>query len=123
MISVAQPKSNILLVNEKTLSFDQAVHTVIKLDDRVIIHLKTDGFLRGDPMVGRNVLCFDKNGEMLWRIEDTGMTIGEGEDNVPQSFLSLSLKDDGKIRVGNPDAFFFVNPENGMLYDGEPKYY
>jgi len=121
MINVQQPKPNILLVNGRTLTFDQAVHTVINLEDRLIIHLKTDDFQRGDPLVGRNVLCFDKSGDMLWRIEDTEMTIGEGEDEVPQSFLSLEFLDE-KIVVSNPDAIFLVNPENGMLYDGEPKY-
>jgi len=35
--------------------------------------------------------------------------------------LSLEFLD-GKIVVSNPDAIFLVNPENGMLYDGEPKY-
>jgi len=121
MTKVFEPFSKGVFIGGEKLEFEQRVDVVIELGDRSIILLNTDDFQRGDPMVGRNVLCFDKNGEMLWRIEDAEMTIGDRK--VPQSFLSLSLKDDGKIRVGNPDAFFFVNPENGMLYDGEFKYF
>jgi hypothetical protein len=122
MTRVDEPSSKTIIIGGKQLTFDQEVSVVIELEDRSIILLSTSDFLRGDPLVARNVLCFDKNGDLLWRIEDAEMMIGEGEDEVPQSYLSMTLREDGRIRVGNPDAIFYVNPDDGSIYDGEPKY-
>jgi hypothetical protein len=121
MTIVHEPLTNALMIGGKELRFDQRVDVMIEMSDRSIILLNTDDFLRGDALVARNVLCFDRNGDLLWRIEDAEMMIGEGEDEVPQSYLSLEYID-GTIVVGNPDAIFSVNPDDGILFDGEPKY-
>jgi len=120
MTKISKPMTYTLVVGGKELVFDQRVRMVIELDDRIIIHLNTGDFDHGDPLVGRNIVCYDKNGEFLWRIKDTGMLTGINDD-VPQSFLNLVLRDDGRILAGNVDAFFCIRPSDGTLYDGEYK--
>lgn len=106
-------------IGGKELEFNQRINVAIELDDRVIIHLKTGDFDFGDPLVGRNILCFGKNGEMLWRIRDTEMTIGKND--VPQSFLDIELDDEGKFYADNVDASFVVNLEDGTFLESEWK--
>jgi len=119
MTKLSEPMTRTITIGEKELKFDQRVAVMIELEDRFIIRLKTADFDYGDPMVGRNILCYDLSGELLWRVEDSEMTIGE--KNTPQSFLGLYLEDDGKIEADNPDAVFCISPENGEFYDGVRK--
>jgi len=120
MTKAYEPLTKKIIIGGKELVFDQRVAVLIELDDRTIIRLKTDDFDYGDPLVGRNILCFDNEGKMLWRVEDHEMVIGKKD--TPQSFLSLMIGENGEIETDIPDAYFNINPENGLLYDGVPKF-
>ncbi len=111
-----------LTINGQTVTFGQKVKQVIVLDDRVIIRLLVDDFAEGDPMVGRNILAFDAEGKMLWRVMDHGATLeaDDGNGRVPQAFLALWVDDDRKtIKAGIPAFIFDLDPETGELSNPE----
>ena len=132
MISVRKIDSCGICVNDRQHSFDQRIDEIIELGDKVIILLNTDYFDYGDPMVGRNVLCYGADGELLWRVADHGCVIHarhddpvtqpdeEGERYVPQSILGMDIEEGtGKIKIGLPDWHYTVDPETGELSDME----
>ena len=106
-----------LNINGNTISFEQRVNEFVELADRVIVELYVDDFEVGDPLVGRNILAFDENGEMLWRIPATGVTrrsVLGGE--TPEAFFGLWLGDDGKVKTGTPNGFDWdIDPDTGKI--------
>lgn len=120
MAKISEPLAQKITVGDKQLEFEEDVAVVIEFEDRSIILLESDDIDEKDSMAGRNVLCFSRDGEMLWWIEGAEMTIGEND--TPQSFLALYLDSEGRIKAGNPDASFCIKPEEGTLYDGVWKF-
>ncbi|MDP6805844.1 MAG: hypothetical protein QF902_11045 [Rhodospirillales bacterium] len=110
-----------LTIDGRKLAFDQRVEAMVVLDHRVIIELDADDFELGDPLVGRNILAFDSNGEMLWRIPATGMMVRDDDSSpeAPEAFFGLGLHSDGKtITIGTPDMIYEVDPETGKIFNG-----
>ncbi len=100
------------------MSFDQRVDDFIVLDDRVIVELLTDDFADEDPLAGRNVVCLDNKGELLWRIQNAGVTrtTADGRE-IPDPFMGIGLDEDGKtIKVGIAMGVDFdLDPETGEI--------
>ena len=92
---------------------------MVELDARVIIELMVDDFKVGDPLVGRNILAFDGNGEMLWRIPASGvMRSSRYGGETPEAYFGLWLDDEGNLKTGVPSGWDYVlDPENGDTLD------
>ena len=131
-MKVKQPMPNALEINGNRVEFPQRVYAILPLEDRVIVHLKTGDFDYGDPLVGRNVLAYGSDGEMLWRVEDHGCVVPAGLEDpvtpvdengerwIPQSFMAIWVDEDtGKIKTGIPEWIFTLDPETGALSDDE----
>ena len=134
MIDVTTPDKNTIEIGGTVHAFKQEIADVIPLEDRVLIRLATWSHDYGDPMVGRNVLCYGADGDLLWRVADHGCTIGagdedpvtqpdeEGERRVPQSVMGMFVDEDtGKIKVGLPMWMYTLNPETSELSEMEYK--
>ena len=116
-----QQSEKSVIVNGKEIKFDQSIAAIVRLDDRVLVELNSDDFAVGDPLVGRNILAFDANGELLWRIPATGVmrrSVHDGE--TPEAFFGLWLDGDGKVRTGTPNGFDWdVDPDTGKISNPE----
>lgn len=107
-----------LSINENVITFDQRIDETVTLSDRVILRLMVDDFDVGDPLVGRNVLAFDGDGRLLWRIPPTGGTRSRPDGTeAPEAYFGLGLDDDGKtVKIGTPDGFEYdLDPETGDI--------
>ncbi|MDP6805843.1 MAG: hypothetical protein QF902_11040 [Rhodospirillales bacterium] len=93
---------------------------MVTLEDRVIIRLLVGDFEIGDPLVGRNVLAFDKDGNMLWRIPTTGVMVRDPDGSeAPEAYFNLRLNSDGEtINIASPDLTYDLDPETGKLSGG-----
>ena len=105
-----------LTINGRAIEFDQKVDEVVEFPDRVVIRLRVDDFAVVDPLVGRNILAFDRTGEMVWRIPANGLTRPSrygGE--TPGAYFGLWIdKKDGKLKTGIPSGWTFeIDPETG----------
>ena len=110
-----------LRIGNKDVVFDKDVENFIERDGITVVLLYTGDYEKGDPMVGRNVLGFDGDGNEAWRVEDHGYTIGPDDVNrVPQSFMSIWIgPESGKLKAGIPYMLFSLDAKTGMLSDPE----
>ena len=132
MIDVTTPDERTIVINGTRIDLGKRAYRMITLPDRLIVLLHTSDHDYGEPMVGRNVLCYGADGELLWRVADHGCVIHarhddpvtqpdeEGERRVPQSVMGMFVDEDtGKIKIGLPRWHYTLNPETGELSDME----
>ncbi len=53
-----------LKINEKEIELEYTIRKYIEYDNYIVI------LMYGDAVIANNVLCFDKQGTELWRIND-----------------------------------------------------
>ena len=114
-------RPNRLKINETEVEFPQRVRKFVELNGLTIVLLKVGDFEEGDELVGRNIVAYDSNGELAWRIERHGFSVRNRKgDFVPQAYFGLWIDEDGEtLRAGIPVADFKVDPSNGMLLEME----
>ena len=64
-----------LKINEKEIELDYTIRKYIEYDNHIVI------LMYDDAVIANNVLCFDKQGMELWRINDI-LNIKEPTGNV-----------------------------------------
>lgn len=109
---------NSLVISGREVSFKEEVFESLQLPDRVIVLLNPADFADEDPFSGRNIVCLDEKGELLWRIEDAGVTRSTADGReIPDPFTGIELNDDGKtIEVGIAAGVDFdLDPETGEI--------
>ena len=116
-MEIGRAGTNGLTISGKRVDFPQRIKKFVTLENLVIVLLKVSDFEEGDPMVGRNIVALNEDGEIVWRIEDHGFRITDWRDvEAPEAFFGLWLEDDGKtLKAGIPHAIFEVDPETGSL--------
>ena len=109
-----------LTIEGRNFAFDQRIERIVVLDDRVILELYVNDFEFGDPLVGRNVIAVDKDGNLLWRITETGVMMRDPDGSeAPAAYFNLRLSSDGKnIKIGTPDMTYDLDPETGRRSGG-----
>ena len=123
MTKVYKPMEHSIIVGNRELSFDYKIVTVVEFSDRIVLLLNAFSAPPGDPINGRNILCYDKQGELLWQVQSTELSSNtyDPDDPTIQDFLSLEFLD-GEIVASVADAVAKIRIEDGTLYDGEWKY-
>jgi hypothetical protein len=118
-MNVTQIGGGALEINGRRVEFEQPIEEYLELEDRVIILFEPMEEKEFDPDFGRNVFAFDETGKQLWRIQDSGFTIGSHRDDdteVRAPYTGIGLEQDGRITVGQPiGCEFDVNPETGEI--------
>ena len=109
-----------LTIDGRTVVLDQRVEAMVVLDDLVIVELYVNDFKMGDPLVGRNVIALDVDGNLVWRIPDTGVMIRDPDGSeAPEAYYTLRLNSDGKtINIGTPVMTYEIDPETGRISKG-----
>lgn len=104
-------------INGKEVEFPQRVKKFVETHGLTIVLLKVSDFETGDELVGRNILAYDPQGNLAWRVEDHGFTIRNREGvYVPQAYFGLWIdKDSNALCAGIPVADFEIDQSNGML--------
>lgn len=107
-----------VVINGTRIEFDQRISELIEVEDKIIIQLYVDDFEFGDPLVGRNVVAYDADGQFLWRIKATGITRGEGADEAPEAWFGLYFDEKGVLRTGTPSGCEYrIDLETGDVSD------
>lgn len=80
MISVkVEDTKDAVVINGHRLDLEQPIfnskHDIIVLDSKVVIRMSGDGYDINDANIGRNVICFDANAGMKWRIAPSGFRV------------------------------------------------
>jgi len=102
-------RNNELILDNHTVELEQPVESVLELNDRVIILLESYNYPEDDPNRERNIVCYDKTGRFLWRIEDLGAMDPDLGENP---FTDLELSED--------QARIFVWEFEGLRHDLDP---
>lgn len=106
-----------LKIGNKEIEFPQRVKKFVEFKGLTIVLLKVSDFEEGDELVGRNIVAYDGQGELVWRIEYHGFKVKNRKGvEVPQAFFGLWIDKDGKtLRAGIPVAVFEVDPATGTF--------
>ena len=70
-------------------------------------------------MVGRNIVAYDSDGNMVWRVEDHGVRV-QSERKAPEAFFNIGLKDGNILQAVSLSYIFRLDPETGTL--SNPRY-
>lgn len=73
-MNVRQIGERALVIGGQEIEFRQRILRFLPVQDRVIVLLNPDDFEFGDPMVGRNILAYGENGELIWQVADHGLS-------------------------------------------------
>ncbi len=92
---------SVLTINGREFAFEQRIQQVLVLADRVIVRFRGKSFADDDPLKGRNIIALDENGEMLWRIQDRGVT-RTTKDGKGRRSKAQKLKDKEVEKEGTP---------------------
>ena len=118
-MNIAQVNDRVLKINDRQVEFEQPIDEFLVLEDRVIILFEPSEEQEDDPDFGRNVFAFDETGEQLWRIQDSGFTIGSHRDDdseVRAPYTGMGLKENGRIIVSQQiGCSFDVDSQTGKI--------
>lgn len=106
-----------LAINGQLLVFEQRIVKVIEFNGKIIVLLNSDDFKEGEILSSRNIIAYDKKGQLVWRIEDAGIKIrNRNNEYIPQPYLSLWVGRDGNtLHAGLGGVEVEVNPTDGTL--------
>jgi len=104
-------------INSREIAFDQDVYEFVELSDRVIVNLLLDDFPRDRSFDGRNIVCFDKNGKVLWKIQDSGVKVEITYGPTILLGYTGLWRPEGSdtIKVGGIDWTYDLDPETGHV--------
>jgi len=104
-------------INGHKVDFGQDVYEYIELSDRVIVNLLIDDFPRDRSFDGRNIVCIGKDGNTLWKIENSGVEVGiTFGPTILLGYTGLWRPEGGDtIKVGVIDWTYDLDPETGRI--------
>ena len=118
-MKVTQVGERALEINGRHVDYAQRINQFLALEDRVIVRFAPSEELEDDPEFGRNIFAFDETGNQLWRIQDSGFTIGSHRDDdseVRAPYTGMGQKDDGRITVSQQiGCEFDLDPKTGKM--------
>lgn len=85
-----------LIVSGRRISMPYPIEQILPLPDKVIVLLNDEDMPSDDPLMGRNVAAFDKDGNMAWRIPLSTVTFIDDHDREwPCPYSYLAFAEDG----------------------------
>ena len=91
----------------------------LEIDGR-IVRFPQRIFRIADPMVGRNILALDRQGKLLWRVEDHGFEYQDPDADrlLPQPFIGLGVNSEtGKLEGVLPYVYVTIDEKTGGVSD------
>ena len=70
-IKPVRSNANILYIDGQKIELENVIWSFVALEDRVIVCFTPRGYDADDPRKPRNIICVDRNGNEIWRIEPT----------------------------------------------------
>lgn len=101
-----------LVIDGNEVEIKVPIKTFIELPDRILIlqGLTTELYAQPGDLSSRNILCYDRSGNFLWRVEKVKEDL-----YVVNNFSSLYLEDD-VIKSYNVNSItYIINPETGEV--------
>jgi len=118
----------------QTIQFDRRIWDIVQISDTFVLQFADTDYNLDDPMQGRNIEAYDASGQLLWRIEGTGVTFpsswrqiawGWGrrvQHEVPESYMSLWLDEQtGDLMAASISTRYVIDPETGLHLSSEYK--
>ena len=108
-------------LNGRRLEFESEIMETHNLKDRFLVRINSYDLDENDADRGRNVFAYDKNGNFLWRIQDSGLKVlGSSDQEAPCGFTGLGFSPDGKFKVFHFCGFeYTLDLDTGELSDEE----
>ena len=95
---IHEKKANWLEIEGRKIAMQDPVEN-IKIFDRIVVAiLDTDGRPDEDPLLSNNVVAFDAEGNLLWRIEPMKVTFtGRDGKEHPHPYFGIEKHPDGTL--------------------------
>ncbi len=109
---------NRLTIDGKTVELEKPIYTIKEISDRVIVVFDEEDYAAEDPNGDRNVIAVDRNGAMLWRIQNSvSPTRGRPGRTIPFSGVGVRQKEEVDMLIGYDAAgmCYEIDPETGKL--------
>ena len=112
---------NSITVNGNKKEFDGDVIDVLVSDQIVLVLIETYDLPPDHPYRGRNVFALDRNGDLIWQIEESG---GKIEDKtgkeVPESYMEIRKSAENHIRVFQISGYSYdVDSNTGRISNSD----
>lgn len=86
-----------LILGDRRIPMTYPIDKILTLADRVIVLLDCDDMPYDDPLRGRNVFAFDKNGQMIWRIaSSTALSVDDDDRYWPSPYSGIGFSENGR---------------------------
>tara|TARA_R110002110_G_scaffold68574_4_gene185525 strand:- start:248 stop:622 length:375 start_codon:yes stop_codon:yes gene_type:complete len=109
-----------LEIDGRVVRFPQRIFRFVEYQDIIVVGLKVADFDIADPMVGRNILALDRQGNLLWRVEEHGYEYYHSRVDayVPQPFIGLGVSSEtGKLEGVLPYVYVTIDEKTGGVSD------
>ena len=109
-----------LNIEGKIVRLPQRMFRFVEYQNIIVVGLKVADFDVADPMVGRNILALDRQGNLLWRVEEHGYEYYHSrvDGYVPQPFIGLGVNSKiNKLRGVLPYVCLTIDEKTGAVSD------
>ena len=107
-------------IDGRILSFQKRITRFVEYQD-IIVLLQENGVIDArDPTVDRNILALDRQGNLLWRVEDHGYEYYHArvDEYVLQPFIGLGVSSEtGKLEGVLPYVYVTIDEKTGGVSD------
>ena len=107
-----------LNIEGKIVRLPQRIARFVEYQDIIVVCLGNENI--ADPMVGRNILALDRQGKLLWRVEDHGFEYQDPDADrlLPQPFIGLGVNSEtGKLEGVLPYVYVTIDEKTGGVSD------
>ena len=101
---------NILIINENKIQFGERVEKVIQFNDKFIVLLLNKPFSQEQPE--DNFYAVDKNGKILWRIQDCKKIYSYNHEKV---YVNIGIYENKLFATLYIGIVYYLNPEDGNI--------
>tara|TARA_R110002110_G_scaffold198346_1_gene408574 strand:+ start:1516 stop:1890 length:375 start_codon:yes stop_codon:yes gene_type:complete len=119
-MSIELREDGSLDVDGRIVRFPQRIYKFVEYQDIIVICLVNRNIDPADPMVGRNILALDRQGNLLWRVEDHGFEYQDPDADrlLPQPFIGLGVNPKiNKLRGVLPYVCVTIDEKTGGVSD------
>ena len=110
-IKPVRSNANILYIDEQKIELEKEITSFVALKDRVIVCFDGNEYDADDPRMAQNIVCIDRTGNEIWRIEPTKGTEYSSmhRQDVPVSYIH--------VRIERPSATVKCSLFSGVDFD------
>ena len=109
-----------LNIEGKIVRLPQRIARFVEYQDIIVVCLGNENIDVADPMFGRNILALDRQGNLLWRVEEHGYEYYHSrvDGYVPQPFIGLGVNSKiNKLRGVLPYVCLTIDEKTGAVSD------